>query len=231
MGHIERSFFVSTSFLSQSQFPFLWQWLWFLPVLCIITFNTMHTSFTYVRRFHLPIPDLRCFFFLSFRPTSLRTCPQGYIWWDCSCLILLPSLWSVINFLLIPSLPVLPSLFQSRILRKKNPKVSFLPFFFFFFLQSDTLTAFLPDSIPLFPLPALIFSPACIQRKRRRSHSSTHDWPQPVSQTFLRGGRRQRGRGCCRHNRGIHQPTICGQWDRWFLPNSVLRLTALLAGP
>lgn len=203
------------------------------PVLCIITFGTTHTSLTYVTRFPLPIPDLRyvCFFLLfcsfhfdplPFERVHRATFDETVAVWSCS-LLFDPSL----TFFLLLVYLCCP-LFSNRIFLRKKSFFSSI----FFFIQSDTFTAFLPDSILLSPFPAaLIFSPACIHRKRRRSHSSAHDWPQPVSQTFLRGGRRQRGRGCCRHNRGIHQPTICGQGARWFLPNSVLRLTALLAGP
>lgn len=178
--------------LPQSYLPFPWRGLGFyhrgwhhIPHL------TCYHPPKYVTRTHFPHAwplMIFCGFHsdpLPFQPTHGEE--GGWnIWWDCSCLILLPSLWSVINFLLSPSLPVLPSLFQSPIL--KPPKV--VLFFFSYWIRlsqpsSSTpspplpLPTYLPTSLPSFL--ALIFSPACIQRKRRRSHSSTHDWPQPVS--------------------------------------------------
>lgn len=109
------------------------------------TFNLSPSSKVCYKGSLLPRLTSDEFLWLSFRlhfPSNLPTGRGGHIWWDCSCLILLPSLWSVINFLLSPSLPVLPSLFQSPIL--KPPK-----FFFFtvIFLLNPTLGAFL-DSIP-----------------------------------------------------------------------------------
>lgn len=150
------------------------------------TFNLLQSSKVCYKGSPPPCLTSDEFLWLSFRPTSLPTCPGGaggaHIWWDCSCLILLSSLWSVINFLLSPSLPVCPALSFPIAYLNPPPK---LFFYYFFFIESDSrslprrlhplLFPFLPSSL------ALIFSPACIQRKRRRSHSSTHDWPQPVS--------------------------------------------------
>lgn len=169
--------------LPQSYLPFPWRGLGFyhrgwhhIPHL------TCYHPPKYVTRALFPLAwPLMNFCGFHSDPLPFQPAHGGPHWWDCSCLILLPSLWSVINFLLSPSLPVLPSLFQSPILNP--PKF----FFYFIFLLNPTLGAFLVDSIPssspsfLPSFLALIFSPACIQRKRRRSHSSTHDWPQPVS--------------------------------------------------
>lgn len=193
--------------ISLARARFLSPWLAPQP-----TFNLLPSSKVCYKGSLPPCLTSDEFLWLSFWPTSLPTCPQGgHIWWDCSCLILLPSLWSVINFLLNPSLPVLPSLFQSPIL--KPPKVFFK--FFSFLKLNPTLWAFLVDSIPSSSpsfLPCVdLFT--CMHPKKAEAESFQYTRLASTCKLDLSSRRTEAAREGLpsTHNHSTHQWTIRGQ--------------------